>query len=126
MLQFHVVGLSGAEQECEAQVRFESSCGQRFAVPIPAAQSDAVLESLDRPSHLQALESWLFADLFDADLTEVLIEEYPDCRRFSLVLSAQGILKRIPVASLDGILTGLKLGAPFLVATHPRPALRFL
>ncbi len=67
------------------------------------------------------LESWLFAELFDGTLTEVLIEEQAGCRSFYMVISGQSCLKRFPVTPIDAILTGLRMGAPFLMTRLPRP-----
>ena len=52
---------------------------------ILAGQADAVRQELDRAYSQQQLEAWLLADLFDGDLTEVLIQERADDRDFEVV-----------------------------------------
>ena len=42
-------------------------------------------QELDRAYSQQQLEAWLLADLFDGDLTEVLIQERADDRDFEVV-----------------------------------------
>ncbi len=122
MIQFHVVGVSSAAPGSAARAHFASPYGDAFDVEIPPGQTDAVRQALDGTSSQQQLDAWLLADLFDGDLTEVLIEEHTDYRDFSLVFSLQGLLMRFSVTPLDAVLTGLRLGAPFLMARHPRAA----
>ena len=112
MIQVEVVGIWAAPSGDDASVEFASSCGERFTVTIPAAQTDAVRRALGGTPNL--LTCWMFGSLFDGVLTEVLIEEDTDQYDFSLVLSSEGTLLRIPVTPIDGILTGLEQGAPFM------------
>lgn len=119
MMQVRVVGVSSPGAGLAAEVCFASSGGAAFNVAVPPGQAEAVRRALGGASHRDVLEAWLFSELFDGDLTEVLIEEHADCRDFSLVFSSQGLPMRFSVTPLDAVLTGLRLGVPFLVAKRP-------
>ena len=123
MMQVHVVGVSSPGTGLAAEVCFASPNGVAFNVAIPPGQAEAVRRALVGASRQDVLEAWLFSELFDGDLTEVLIEEDADCRGFSLVFSSQGLPMRFSVTPLDAVLTGAaaRRAVSGSEASGPRP-----
>ena len=100
-----------------ASVTFKTLEGPSFDVPVQPEKAAAIGRYLaaGRPS---LMEQWLVGELFEGDLTEVLIDASLESVAFYLVISSHGVLNRIAVRNADAVLTGLQMDLPFFVVGY--------